>query len=143
MVPLGVVVGVPVGVADGEFVGVSVRMGEIVPVGVIVGVPVDVCDGVAEKVLVGVFEAMAEGVTVGVLVEVEVIAGVVVNVSAAMGPVTPLFQVPQPAVMKMTGLTDKNNVIRNFLFTIKNFFVLENMISLFFRKLMVRRVAAP
>ena len=115
----------------GLFVGVLVGVDGGVNVGVLVGVEVGVNVGVLVGVDVGVFV----GVTEEVLVGVAVIVDVFVDVAPATGLVAPLFQVPQPAVMKMTGLTANNSVKRTFLFTICSaFFVLENMTPLFFSR---------
>jgi hypothetical protein len=124
-------------VAVAVAVAVIVGLGVGVPVDVFVLAPVEVFVAVAEGVAVAASVDVPVGVFVAVAEDVAVTAGVAVDVSAAVGPVTPLFQVPQPAAMKMTGLTATSNVKRNFLFTISNLFiVLKNMVSLFFCELL-------
>ena len=104
-----------------------------------VAVAVAVAVGVGVKVVVEV----VEDVRVGVFVGVEVTRGVFVDVevAAVVGPVVG-FQFPQPAAMNRTGLTARRNIKRNLLFTIRNtFFVLKNMIPLFFFRLTINRTA--
>jgi len=70
---------------------------------------------------------------------------VAVKAAAALGPVTVLSQFPQLVAMnarKTTGPANTSEVKIILLFTIRDsFFILENMVSLFFCGLMVDRIS--
>jgi hypothetical protein len=65
-------------------------------------------------------------------VGVKVPLGMGVVVAAAMGPVMPLFQVPQLVAMNRTGVANTSSVKINFLLLLSDgFLLLENMVPLF------------
>ncbi len=65
-------------------------------------------------------------------VGVKVPNGIGVVVAAAMGPVTPLFQVPQLVAMKRTGVANKISIKINFRSAfVSLFLILENIAPLF------------